>query len=68
MEKGTRKLKESRETALGILLGFIVAAYFNVGAELFGMFVLGMAGKSAGFMWGNSKEHQHGKPADVPAA
>lgn len=67
MEKGSRKLKESRETALSILLGFVVAAYFNVSAELFGMLVLGMAGKSAGFMWGNAKEHQNAaKPADVP--
>lgn len=52
-----RKLAVTRETMLAMLLGFVVAAYFKVGADLFGMFVLGLAGKDAGFMWGNAKEH-----------
>jgi len=56
--KGGRKLRESRESAWFLLVGFIVAAWLKVSAELYAAFALGVAGKSAGFMWGNSKEHQ----------
>ena len=61
--KGNRKLTVTRETLVALLIGFGVAAYFKVPTELFGMFVLGLMGKDAGFMWGNAKEHAAEKPS-----
>ena len=57
-QKGNRKQAESREVALMMLCGFGAAAYFKADAQLFGMLILGLLGKSAGFMWGNTKEHE----------
>lgn len=65
IDKGSRKMAVTRETLLAMVLGFIVAAYFKVPVELFGMFVLGLAGKDAGFMWGNAREHAS-KPTQAP--
>ncbi len=66
--KGSRKLTESRETACILLVGFGAAAYFKTDPQLFGMFALAVMGKSAGFMWGNAKEHQAAAQATPAAA
>jgi len=58
MEKGNRKVYESLQVAIFMLLGFAIAAYFKVSADLFGMYVLGLFGKTVGFMWSNAKEHE----------
>jgi len=60
--EGGRKLKDARETALLLTLGFIVGAYFKVDVQLYFAFAACLVGKSGVFMWGNSKEHEHAKP------
>ena len=62
--KGSRKQAESFQNAILLLVGFGVAAYFKTDPQIYGMFVLGVLGKHAGFMWGNAKEHS----ADVEMA
>lgn len=60
-EKGTRKLKATRETMLAMLLGFIVAAVLKAPVELYLALVVGLGGKDFAFMWGNRAEHQAAK-------
>lgn len=61
MFNGQRKVGESWQVASFMLVGFAIAAYFKVSAEVYGMFTLGLMGKSLGFMWGNVKEHEANK-------
>lgn len=56
-QKSTKRA-ESFENAILLFLGFGVAAYFKVDAQIFGMYVLGIAGKQTGFMWGKSQEYK----------
>ncbi len=58
IEKGNRKVHESIQVAVFMLIGFGIAAYFKVSAEIFGMYILGLFGKTAGFMWSNVKVHE----------
>ena len=57
-DKKSTKVSEARETALAMLIGFAIASYFKVDVQMYGMLCLGLMGKTAGFMWGKSKEYE----------
>lgn len=55
---GGRKLADSRETLLALLLGLGVCAYLKTDVNLYFAFAAAAVGKSGVFNWGNAKEHQ----------
>lgn len=57
-EKGNRKFKDARESALILLVGFIIAAWLKADAQLYFGLIFGVVGKTGLFNWGNVKEHQ----------
>ena len=64
VKQGNRKITETRETMIAVLIAFGIAAWMKVDNQMFFACVGALVGKSAVFNWGNSKEHA----ANVPKA
>jgi hypothetical protein len=64
-EKKSTKVQEARETALLLLLGFIVAAYLKCDVNLYFGFAATLVGKTGIFMWGKSKEYSANTAVEV---
>ena len=59
------KVQESRETALLLFAGFLVAAYLKCDVNLYYGFGAMVVGKTGVFMWGKSKEYQANTTVEV---
>lgn len=55
--KGQRKLKQAQQSAVVLLIGFVVAVYCKADASLFAAFVTGLGVQTGAFIWGNRAEH-----------
>jgi len=58
---GSRKTEVTREMALLLLAGFIIAVWMRAPTEIYVSYVLGLSAKAGAFMWGNAQEHRSKK-------